>query len=100
MTPQFGYRLRNAGPPDEWHGDLTVGLKPWPGIILMMQAFNTVSMTSANPSFPTWRQSMIEASLVAPLGDQWSVQVGWFTSVWTVKTNTARGAALSIWRRF
>ncbi len=97
---QLGYRLRTAGPPDEWHGDFTVGLKPWPGIILMVQDFNTVSMISANPSFPTWRQSIVEASLVAPLGNQWSVQVGWFTSVWTVKTNTTRGAALSVWRRF
>ena len=67
----------------------------------MLQDFNTVSMISANPSFPMWRQSIIEAKfLVAPLGGQWSIQVGWFASIWTVKTNTARGAALSIWRRF
>src|SRR5271165_489530 len=23
---EFGYRLRTGGPPDEWHGDLTLGL--------------------------------------------------------------------------
>ena len=100
VDAQFGYRLRTAGPPDEWHGDLTVGLKPWPGFMLMLQDFTTVSTASANPTFPAWRQSVVEASLVVPLLDQWSVQIGAFTSVWTVKTNTERGAALSIWRRF
>lgn len=97
---QLGYRLRTAGPPDEWHGDLTVGFKPAPGFILMFQDFTTVSNASTNLSFPAWRQSVVEASLVVPLPDRWSVQVGLFTSVLAIKTNTAHGAALSIWRRF
>jgi len=97
---ELGYRLRTAGPPDEWHGDLTVGLKPAPGFMLMLQDFTTVSTASANPEFPAWRQSVVEASLVVPLVDRWSIQIGLFTSVLTVKTNTERGAALSVWRTF
>jgi hypothetical protein len=38
--------------------------------------------------------------VVYALDDRWSVQVGLFTSVWAVKTNTERGVALSVWRRF
>ncbi len=97
---QFGYRLRTAGPPDEWHGDLTVGLKPWPGVMLMLQDFTTVSSASSNPEFPAWRQSVVEASVVVPLADRWSIQLGLFSSVLAIKTNTAHGAALSIWRTF
>jgi len=100
VDAEAGYRLRTAGPPDEWHADLTIGLKPAPGVMLLLQEFGTVSMPTADPNFPAWRQSIVEASVVVPLVDRWSVQFGWFTSVWTVKTNTERGAALSVWRTF
>ncbi len=97
---ELGYRLRTAGPPDEWHADMTVGLKPSPGFILMVQDFTTVSTASTNRDFPAWRSSVVEASLVVPLAGRWSLQAGVFTSVIAVKTNTERGVALSIWRRF
>ena len=100
LDAEIGYRLRTAGPPDEWHGDLMVGLKPAPGVMLMLQDFTTVSTASANQHFPAWRSSVVEASLVVPLADRWSVQVGLFTSVLAVKTNTAHGVALSVWRTF
>ena len=97
---ELAYRLRTAGPPDEWHADLTVGLKPAPGWMLMLQDFATVSTASSNREFPAWRSSIVEASLVVPLTAQWSLQLGLFTSVLAVKTNTERGAALALWRRF
>lgn len=100
IDAELGYRLRTAGPPDEWHGDVTVGLKPAPGFILMLQDFTTFSTVSTNQNFPAWRSSVIEASLVVPLADRWSLQIGFFTSILAVKTNTERGAALSVWRRF
>jgi protein XagA len=100
VDAQIGYRLRTAGPPDEWHGDLTIGLKFTPRIMLMLQDFTTVSAASTNPGFPAWRSSVVEASVVYALDDKWSVQFGLFASVWAVKTNTQRGAALSVWRRF
>jgi hypothetical protein len=100
VDAELGYRLRTAGPPDEWHGDLTVGLKFTPRVMLMVQSFNTVSAVSTDPSFPAWRSSVIEASLVYALDDRWSVQVGLFTTVATVNTNSQHGAALALWRRF
>ncbi len=66
----------------------------------MLQDFSTVSNASTNPTFPAWRQSIVEASLVVPIGEGWSVQIGVFGSLVAVKTNTERGAALAIWRRF
>ena len=57
-------------------------------------------MPSSNREFPAWRSSIVEASLVVPLGPQWSLQFGLFASVLAVKTNTERGAAVAVWRRF
>ena len=97
---EFGWRLRTGGPPDEWHGDLTLGLKPAPGVLVMIQDYTTVSGASANAEFPAWRTSVLEASVVIALGDRWSVQLGLFTSVWAVKTNTQHGVAVAVWRTF
>jgi hypothetical protein len=97
---EIGYRLRTAGPPDEWHGDLTVGFKFTPCVTLLLQTFNTVSTVSTNRTFPAWRSSVVEASLVYALDEKWSLQIGLFTTVWTVKTNSQHGAALALWRRF
>ncbi len=97
---EVGYRVRSAGPPDEWHLDATIGLKPAPGVILMLQNFWVVSMPSANPSFPAWRQNVVEASLVLPLWDRWQAQIGRFMITLAAKTNTERGAELALWRSF
>jgi hypothetical protein len=80
--------------------DFTVGFKFTPRIMLMLQDFTTITNASTNPGFPAWRSSVVEASVVYALDDKCSVQLGFFTSVWTVKTNTEHGAALSVWRRF
>ncbi len=68
--------------------------------MLMLQDFTTVSMKTTDPTFPAWRSSTVEASLVYALDDKWSVQVGLFSTVWTVKTNSERGVALALWRNF
>jgi protein XagA len=100
VDAEVAYRLRTAGPPDEWHGDLTVGFKFTPKIMLMLQEYTTVSMSTKDPTFPAWRQSVVEGSVVYALNDKWSVQVGLFSTVWTVKTNSERGGAIAVWRNF
>jgi hypothetical protein len=66
----------------------------------MLQDFTTVTMSTKNPTFPAWRSSTVEASLVYALNDKWSLQVGVFSTVWTVKTNSEHGAAVAVWRNF
>jgi hypothetical protein len=100
IDAEVAYRLRTAGPPDEWHGDLTVGFKFTPRLMLMLQDFTTVSSPSTDATFSEWRQSVVEASLVYALDDKWSLQLGLFSTVWTVKTNTQHGVALAVWRSF
>jgi hypothetical protein len=68
--------------------------------MLMLQDFTTVSAPSTGRTFSEWRQSVVEASLVYALDDKWSVQLGLFSTVWTVKKNTQHGLALAVWRNF
>ncbi len=100
LDAEVAYRLRTEGPPDEWHGDLTVGFKFTPKIMVMLQDFTTISMSTKNPTFPAWRQSVVEASVVYALNDKWSLQAGVFSTVWTVKTNTEHGVTVAVWRNF
>ena len=100
VDAEVAYRLRTEGPPDEWHGDLTVGFKFAPKIMLMLQSYTTVSMSTSDPTFPAWRSSVAEASVVYALNDKWSIQLGVFSTVWTVKTNSQHGAAVAVWWNF
>jgi len=57
-------------------------------------------MSTNSRTFPAWRQSVAEASVVYALNDKWSLQVGLFSTVWTVRTNTEHGVAIAVWRNF
>jgi len=57
-------------------------------------------MSTNNRTFPAWRQSVAEASVVYALNDKWSLQVGLFSTVWTVRTNTEHGVAVAVWCNF
>ena len=98
LDAEAGYRIRTAGPPDEWHADLTIGLKPRPGLMPMLQDFTTVSAASTNREFPAWRSSIFQASVVIDLDSRWSLQIAAFTSVLAIKTNTQHGVVLAVWR--
>ena len=100
LDAEGSYRIRTAGPPNEWHADLTVGLKPTPGVMLMLQDFTTISTFSTSREFPAWRSSILQASVVIDLDSRWSLQIAAFTSVLAIKTNTERGGAIAVWRKF
>lgn len=97
---EIGYRLRAAGPPSEWHGDATLGLRWTPKVMALFQLFNTFSQGGGAPGFPAWRSSVAQASLVYALDEHWSVQLGAFATLATVNTNSQRGAIVAVWRRF
>jgi hypothetical protein len=40
---QGGYRWQEDGAPNEWHADLTAGVRPQPRLLVMMQTFATLA---------------------------------------------------------
>ena len=77
-----------------------VGFKFTPKIMVMLQSYTTVSMSTSDPTFPAWRSSVAEPSVVYALNDKWSIQLGVFSTVCTVKTNSQHGAAVAVWWNF
>jgi hypothetical protein len=100
IDAEVGYRVRVGGPPDEWHGDVTIGLKWTPEWMGMLQVFNVISTRSPSPEFLTWRPDTVELSVVHALDAHWSLQLGGFATVSTWNTNSERGALISVWRKF
>ena len=100
LDAEFGYRFRTLGPPSEWHGDLTLGLKPTARLMLLAQSFNTLSDGSGAPGFPAWGQSLMQISAVYALDDVWSLQAGAFASLAVRNTNSERGLTMAVWRKF
>ncbi len=100
VDAEFSYRLRTAGPPDEFHGDVTLGIK-WPARWMgLVQVFNTVSNGAGAPGYLAWQSHTTQLSIVYAFNDYWSVQVGGFATFVTVNTNTERGVLVAMWRRF
>jgi hypothetical protein len=100
VDAELGYRLRTAEPPQEWHGDATIGLKWAPEWMGLLQVFNTVSSASTHAQFPAWRSHVGEISVVHKLDDHWSIQVGAFASFAIRNTNSQSGLLAAVWRRF
>ena len=99
-TPAFldaegAYRLRCAGPPDELHLDVTLGLNPNARVMWLLQSYNTISPWSSSPIFTAWSSYGVQLSIVYALDEHWSVQAGAFTTVATFETNSQHG----LWRQ-
>lgn len=100
VDAQAGYRLRTRGPPDEWKGDLTLGVEAAPRVQILLQAFNTVSQGAGRAGFAAWEAHKGQVSLVYALDDKWSVQIGGFSTIWRRNAASEYGAILAVWRRF
>ncbi len=97
---EAAYRWRAAGPPDEWHADITLGVEPIPRLTALLQNFDTISARSRDPEFPAWSSHIAQFSLVYALDEHWSFQAGAFASYATAKTNSERGLLAAVWRKF
>jgi hypothetical protein len=97
---QAGYRLRTEGPPDEWRGDLTLGVDWAPRWRLLAQSFNIVSNGAGAPGFYAWESHVGQISLVYEIDKDWSVQFGGFGTLYHRNTNTEYGGLVAVWRRF
>ena len=100
LDAELGYRLRSAGPPDEWHADLTLGVKATPRWMGLAQVFNTISQGAGTPGFSAWSSHTGEVSVVYRIDERWSLQLGAFATFATVNTNSERGVMAAVWRRF
>lgn len=86
--------------PDETVLDLTAGIWLGSTTMIMLQNFNVVSGSGAEPPYTYFRTHKIELSVVRHLWRRWSVQLGGFVSPFGQNSLVEQGASLALWTRF
>ena len=97
---EAAYHFRAGRPPSEYHFDFTLGTRPRPEVLVMLQSFNVVSQGSGGYGFPVARYSKMEASLVFDINKLWSVQLGVIGTIAGENALRERGLIVAVWRRF
>lgn len=97
---QGGYRLRDGDPPNEFHADISVGIRPAPRFQVIGQLFNTWSDGAGDGPFASYRYHNAYLTGVYDLDDRWSVQAGVMGTIGGENALRERGLILGLWRRF
>jgi hypothetical protein len=94
-----GYRFYAQAQPGEWRLDLTLGVRPDPDLLLLLQSFGAIQ-TSRSAAFPRSSWEKLQASLVYDFAPSWSAQIGGFMTVAGVNTGRECGPMAALWHRF
>lgn len=97
---QGGYRLRDRAPPNEFHFDATLGIRPAKSLLLMAQSFNTISDGVGSGGFPKYRYSNVYVSGVVDVTSSISLQVGGIGTVSGQNALRERGFMAGVWFRW
>jgi protein XagA len=98
MDAQMAYRWRGGRHADELRLDATLGVRPVPYLLVMLQSFNTFAITRDDRfGGGRLRQHKLQASVVYDLTERWSLQVGGFASIAGRETVRERGGLVALW---
>lgn len=97
---EAGYRFRAGDPPNEFHGDFTVGIKPVAKWTIMASSYNTWSDGSGQGFFRTHRYNNIYSGLVYEANEKVSLQFGGLATISGESALRERGAYLGMWLHF
>lgn len=95
-----GYRIRTGSPPDEFRGDLTLGMHATDRLMLIGNLFNTWSNGSGRAGFPSYRYSNLYTGGVYELSPRLSVQIGGLVTVTGRNALRERGLYSGVWVKF
>jgi protein XagA len=98
VEAQAGYRFYAAGQPGEWRIDLTMGLRPWPRCLVMLQSFTSIENGSLQFGHVSWTK--LQPSIVYDITPQWSAQIGGFITVTGINAGRELGPMAAVWYRF
>jgi len=93
-------RICTAGAPDEFHADLTFGLRPAPRWLLLVQSFNVVSEGSGTWGFSSYDYEKAQLSVVYSVTAALSLQVGGFSTYAGRNALQENGLVLGAWFKF
>lgn len=95
---QGGYRFYAENQPGEWRIDLTSGVRPLSGLLMMLQCFTSIANGAGQFGHVSWTK--LQPSLVYDIAPQWSVQIAGFLTVAGINAGRELGPAAGVWYRF
>ena len=98
VEAQAGYRVYSADKRGEYRIDLTMGLRPWPRLLVMLQSFTSIANGSGQFGHVSWTK--LQPSLVYDIAPRWSVQIGGFLTVTGINAGRELGPTAGVWYRF
>ncbi len=100
------YRVRTEAPADEWRLDAAVGIRPYPGWLVLTEwqsvraidGGGTSSLQLVNST--DFDLDKISLSMVRTLNDRYSLQAGGFVHINGENTGAGGGFQLAVWTHF
>lgn len=97
---EAGYRFRTDDPPNEFHADFALGVRPAPKFLLLANSFNTFSDGSGRGVFTHYRYHNLFLSGVYDVSDHVSLQLGGMGTLGGENALRERGLLAGLWFRF
>ena len=98
---ELAWRIRNGAPPSEYRIDLTLGARPAPKWLLLLQSFSVISNGAGTGAFNVpYRYYKIQPSVVWDFAPKWSAQLGLVATVAGRNSWREQGVVAGLWRRF
>jgi protein XagA len=91
---------RFGGPPDEFHTDITLGVRPYDRWLILMQSFNVISEGAGSWGYPDYSYYKLQLSAVYALTHALSLQLGGYTTYWGRNALQENGMVLGVWYKF
>ena len=97
---QTAYRWRGGLKTNELRFDATLGIRPLPHLLLMLQAFNSATIIQDRQSGSRRAmQHKVQVSAVYDINERWALQGGLFSSIKGRETLRERGILIAVWRK-
>jgi hypothetical protein len=99
VDAQVGYRTRGGGPADEIRLDLTLGARPHPRWLVLLQSFSAASVGEASPPFRMGQSHKVAVSAAYTIG-RFTLQAGGIATIAGQNALRERGFITALWFRF
>jgi protein XagA len=99
INAEAGYRFYAQSQPGEWRLDVTLGIRPLPQLLVLLQSFASLQ-TGHSAAFPASSWDKIQMSVVYDFTPAWSAQLGAFLTIDGVNAGREAGPMATIWYRF
>ncbi|MGO9133411.1 MAG: hypothetical protein ACLP8A_05085 [Methylovirgula sp.] len=98
-----GPSFEGNGLPQQWHADVTLGLRPQPRLLLMLASYMTaagrIGSGCANWT-ACWSWLKLQPTIVYDLTRHWSIEGGFFATVAGQNAGRELGPLAGLWYRF